>query len=223
VSKTTLKDPVARRKLVEGGKAAIEASNDPLIKLAAALDYEARELLRKYEDEVEAVERDNYAKIAQAKFAVEGEKAYPDATFTLRMSFGPIMGYADGSTTVPAYTNLAGLYQRHAERKGQEGFELPQRWLDAKGKLNLDTPYNFVCSADIIGGNSGSPVVNTNGEVTGLIFDGNIYSLTGAFIYDGKMNRAVAVDSRGIIECLRNVCGAGAIADEMQGITKASK
>lgn len=223
VTGTTLTDPAARRKLVEGGRAAVDASTDPVIRLAAALDGEARELRRRFEDEVESVERDNYARIAQAKFAVEGDNAYPDATFTLRMAFGPIAGYPEGGTTVPAYTRLGGLFERYDQRKGQEGFELPQRWLDAKGKLKLDTPFNFVCSADIIGGNSGSPVINTNGEVIGLIFDGNIHSLPGAFVYDPRLNRAVAVDSRGIIECMRTVFAANTLADEMLGKAEVSK
>lgn len=214
---TALKDAAARKKLVEGGSAALAESKDPMIGFWKLLDKESRELRGRYEREVEAAEQAGYAKIAAAKFAVEGENMYPDATFTLRLAFGPIKGYAENGKEVPPYTDFAGMYERYQDRKGQAGFELSERWLRGKGRLDLTTPFNFVCEADIIGGNSGSPVVNTKGEVIGLIFDGNIQSLVGAFQYDGTQNRAVAVDSRAIIESLRKLYDAGPLADEMQG------
>ncbi|HLO40484.1 MAG TPA: S46 family peptidase [Phycisphaerales bacterium] len=217
VLQSTLKDPAARRKLLESGKDAVFGSKDPMIQLAIALDPEARAIRKKYEDEVEAVERASYAKIAAAKFAMEGEKTYPDATFTLRLSFGPIAGYMEEGKFVPPYTNFGGLYERARDRAGMYGFDLPQSWIDAKDTLDLSTPFNFVCSADIIGGNSGSPVINVKGEVIGLIFDGNIQSLPGAFIYDGTANRAVSVDSRAIITALRDVYGAKGLVKEITG------
>ncbi len=213
----TIKDPAARKKLVEGGKDAVWASKDPMIQLAIQLDPEARQLRKKYEDEVEAVERTNYAKIAQAKFAMQGESTYPDATFTLRMTFGPIKGFTDEGKPIAPYTNIGGLYERYRDRHGMPGFDLPERWVKGEGKIDPATPFNFICATDIIGGNSGSPVVNVKGEVIGLVFDGNIQSLPGAFLYDGSVNRAVAVDSRAIIAALRNLYGAGALADEITG------
>lgn len=212
-----LADVAVRRALAEGGSAAIAASNDPMIELARTLDGEARELRRRYEDEVEARQRDAYAKIAAAKFAVEGENVYPDATFTLRLSYGPIEGWEEGGQRIPAYTQLGGIYDRWTERKGEGEFWLPQRFLDQKDQVNLSTPYNFVCKADIIGGNSGSPVVDRKGEVIGLIFDGNIHSLPGDMIYDGTLNRAVAVDSRAMIEAIRVLYGADQLANELTG------
>jgi hypothetical protein len=206
-----------RRALVEGGSAAIAESKDPMIVFWKAMDKESRALRTRYECEVEAAEQAGYAKITAAKFAVEGENTYPDATFTLRLAFGPIRGYSENGKDIPPYTDFAGMYERYQDRKGQVGFELPERWVRGKGRLDLTTPFNFVCEADIIGGNSGSPVVNTKGEVIGLIFDGNIQSLVGAFQYDGAQNRAVAVDSRAIIEALRKLYDAGPLADELQG------
>lgn len=217
---TRLKSIDERKRLAEGGATAIGSSDDPLIHLARELDAESRSLRKTYEDEVEAREREGYARIAQHKFDMEGDSVYPDATFTLRMSFGPITGWSEEGRNIPAYTNFAGLYERHAERKGVPPFDLPKRWLDRRGKLDLKTPYNFVCTADIIGGNSGSPVVNTKGEVIGLIFDGNIHSLVGNFVYDERMNRAVSVDSRAIIEALRKMYDAKDLAAEITGKKK---
>ncbi len=215
----TLKDVEARKKLVEGGQAAVDASKDPMIRAAAAMDEQARKWRKKGEDEVEAVERECYAKIAEAKFAVEGENTYPDATFTLRMSFGPIKGYEEDGKPIPAYTTMGGAFDKAKERKGDKQFVLPESWHKAKagGGLKLDTPYNFVCTADIIGGNSGSPVVNTKGEVIGLIFDGNIQSLGGNFAYDDGRGRAVCVDSRALVEAMRSIYSAGKVADELMG------
>ena len=212
-----LADVALRRKLAEGGAAAIAASGDPMIRLAAAIDAEARSLRGRYEDEVDAVETAAYAKIAAARFALLGESVYPDATGTLRIAFGPIQGYDADGGRVPAFTTFQGLYDRHAARAGQPGFELPERWLERQDRLDLGTPFNFVCTADIIGGNSGSPVVNRDGELVGLIFDGNIESLAWDFAYSDQVGRAVAVDARGILEALRAIYDAGALADEMEG------
>jgi hypothetical protein len=215
VSGTKLKDVDLRKKIAEGGTGAIAGSSDPLIRLAAEMDPELRAMRKKYEDEIESAEREGYAKIAAAKFAIQGTDTYPDATSTLRLSFGPVKGYRENNQDVPPFTTFAGLYARADERQGQPGFKLPQRWLDRQGTLNLDTPFNFVSTADIIGGNSGSPVVNKNGEVVGLIFDGNIQSLVLDIAYTDEQARAVSVDSRALIEALRKVYDAGPLADEL--------
>ncbi len=202
VQGTRLGDVAVRRTLAEGGTAAIAAANDPMIELARALDAESRSLRQRYEDEVESRQRDGYAKIAAAKFAVQGESVYPDATFTLRISYGPVAGWEEAGEMVPAFTQFGGLYERWTQRGGTGEFSLPERFIERKDKLDLSTPYNFVFKGDIIGGNSGSPVLNRAGEVIGLVFDGNIHSLPGDMIYDERVNRAVAVDSRAIIEAL---------------------
>jgi hypothetical protein len=223
VNGVTFKTPEARKALVEGGaKALAEAiKNDPMLALAAMIDEEAREVRKRNDDEVDSVQRDAYARIAAARFALLGDSVYPDATFTLRMSFGPIKGFVEDGANVPAFTTIGGVFTRYDERKGQDGFELPESWLSKRAAMSaatLNTPFNFICTADIIGGNSGSPVVNRAGEVIGLIFDGNIHSLVADIQYagDGK-GRAVAVDSRAIVEALRVVYGADALAAEITG------
>ena len=151
---------------------------------------------------------------------MDGDKVYPDATFTLRLAFGTVKGYPENGKAVPPYTTLDGLYKRSAEQGNKGSFELPPRWVERKGKLDLATPFNFVCTADIIGGNSGSPVVNRAGEVVGLIFDGNIQSLVLDFVFDQETARAVSVDSRAIVEALRKVYDAPGLADELTGAKK---
>jgi len=202
---STLTDVAVRRALYEGGAAAVSASKDPLIALARLVDGENRALRKRFESEVEAVEREAYAKIAAAQFAILGEDVYPDATFTLRLTFGTVKGYLENGKPVAPFTTFEGLYARSAERKNQAPFELPRRWVEQKSKLALDTPYNFVSTCDIIGGNSGSPVFNAAGEVVGLIFDGNIQSLVLNLAYEPEQARAVSVDSRAIIESLKSV------------------
>lgn len=220
VKGTKLKDVDARRKLVEGGAKALAASTDPMIRFAALIDPEARALRKKFEDEIESVERDNYARIAAAKFEIHGEDAYPDATFTLRFAFGPIKGFKTADGEVPAFTDFAGLYQRHAERKGVFPFNLPPRWEADKSRIDMKTPYNFICTADIIGGNSGSPVINKAGEVIGIVFDGNIDGLIWDIAYTDATARAVCVDARAIIHAMREMYGAGALAEEILGAPK---
>jgi hypothetical protein len=215
VSGTTLRDPAARKALATGGAKSLADSKDPLLAFASTLTPEWRAIRSKYEDSFESPLRDAYAKVAAAKFAVEGESVYPDATFTLRLSYGTVSGYTLGGESVPAFTQYDGLFVRHAERKGQDGFDLPARWLERKDAVNPVVPFNFLCSADIIGGNSGSPVVNAAGEVVGLVFDGNIHSLTGNFAYNPAANRAVAVDSRGMIEAFRAVYAADELVKEL--------
>jgi hypothetical protein len=216
VHRTGLKDADVRKRLFEGGRAAVDAAQDPMIDLARAVDPTAR-AVRKVIEAQNEIKRQAYAQIARAKFAVEGTSTYPDATFTLRLSFGVVKGYEENGKHIPFQTTFAGLFQRWAEHHGRPPFDLPERWLKRKDKVNLETPLNFVLTADIIGGNSGSPVVNRRGELVGIIFDGNIQSLVLDFAFTEAQARAVAVDSQGIIEALRTVYDAGGLADEVTG------
>jgi Peptidase S46 len=215
ISGTKLKDAAYRKELAKGGLKAIEASTDPMIVVARTIDAKAREARKRYESEVTGVERTNYAKIARALFETEGTKLYPDATFTLRLSYGAVEGYTENGKKVAPFTTLGGLYARSESFKQQFPYNLPPRWLEKKSAVELNTPFNFVSTNDIIGGNSGSPTINQNGELVGLIFDGNIQSLVGDFMYDGSVNRAISVDSRGMLEILKKVFGANHIAAEL--------
>jgi len=215
ISGTKLKDPEYRKELAKGGRAAIESSNDPMIVVARLIDPKAREVRKRYETELTGVERANYAKIARALFETEGTKLYPDATFTPRLSYGAVEGYVENGKKVQPFTTLGGLYERSEQFKQQFPYNLPQRWWERKNSVNQNTPFNFVSTNDIIGGNSGSPAINKNGELVGLIFDGNIQSLVGDFMYDGSINRAISVDSRGMLEVLKKVFNANEIAAEL--------
>jgi Peptidase S46 len=186
-----------------------------MIALARLVDPAARAVRKIMETEIDEVKRQAYAQIARAKYAIEGASTYPDATFTLRLAFGVVKGYEENGQHIPFETKFAGLYQRAKEHHNQPPFDLPPRWVERKDKLDLNTPFNFVCTADIIGGNSGSPVINRNAELVGLIFDGNIQSLVLDFIFTEKQARAVAVHSQGIVEALRKVYDAGPLADEL--------
>jgi hypothetical protein len=215
ISGTKLKDVEFRKELAKGGMEAIEASNDPMILVAREIDAKAREVRKRYETELAAVERANYAKIARALFETEGNKIYPDATFTLRLSYGAVEGYMENGKKVPPFTTLGGLYARSDQFKHEFPYNLPPRWTEKKSAINLNTPFNFVSTNDIIGGNSGSPTINQNGELVGLIFDGNIQSLVGDFMYDPSVNRAISVDSRGMLEVLKKVFNANDIVAEL--------
>lgn len=219
VKGSKLKDVAVRKQLFEGGAAAIGASKDPMILLARAIDAPARESRKVWEAQDETKQQ-AYAEIAKARFALQGTSTYPDATFTLRLSYGPLLGYEENGTKVPALTTFAGLYERAAAHNNQPPFDLPKRWIDRKSKLNMSTPFNFVSTADIIGGNSGSPVVNKANEFVGIIFDGNIQSLALDCIYTEKQARAVSVDSAAISEALRKVYDATALADELESVAK---
>jgi hypothetical protein len=212
---TQLFDVAERKKLYEGGQKAIDSSTDSMIRLAWIVDKESRKVRKTIENQVEEPKRQAYDKIARAKFAVEGTNTYPDATFTLRLAFGTVKGYEEAGHKVPFETIIAGLYDRSKEHNNIYPFNLPQRWIDRKDKLNLKTPFNFVSTADIIGGNSGSPVINKEGEVVGLIFDGNIQSLVLDFAYSDDQARAVSVSSPAIPEAIRRVYDAGALAEEL--------
>ena len=186
---------------------------------APPIDADARAARKVREDEVEGVQSAQYARIAQAIFADQGESVYPDATFTLRLSFGQVKGIDLDGKMIPAYTTMGGAFE-HAEKHGNKPpYELPKSWIGAKAehKFRLDTPMNFTSTADIIGGNSGSPVVNRDNEVVGLIFDGNIESLMLDFAYDDRAARAVSVDSRAIVTAHRSIYGAEAHAEELTG------
>jgi Peptidase S46 len=217
VRESKLADIPLRKKLAEGGKAAIESCDDPMIKLAIVVDAEARQVRKEREDKVEGVEATNYALIARALFEDKGDSIYPDATFTLRLAYGVVKGYEVDGKSIPPYTTIGGAFA-HADAHGnKDPYELPSSWHAAKagGALALETPLNFVSTADIIGGNSGSPVVNRDNEVVGLIFDGNIQSLVLDFGYDEKVARAVSVDSRGILEALRSIYKADRLVKEL--------
>jgi hypothetical protein len=216
---TKLKDIALREKLYEGGADALKGFDDPMLAVARAIDPIARSARKTYEEQDE-IQQQAYAQISQARFALEGTSDYPDATFTLRLAYGTNEGYEEGGQAVPAFTHLAGLYQRSSEHENKPPFDLPPSWIASKDKLDLDTPFDFVCTADIIGGNSGSPVVNKAGEFVGIIFDGNIQSLPLDFAYTDKQARAVSVDSRAIIEALTNVYHDDGLVEELTGRAK---
>ena len=214
---TKLTDPAVRKSLVEGGEAAVNASSDPLIALARKVDPFFREIRKEYEDNVESVMTSAGEKIAKARFAIYGKSVYPDATFTLRLAYGTVQGYPMNGTKAPSKTTFYGLYDRSASFDNKPPFNLLPRFVQQKSKIDLSTPLDFVMTADIIGGNSGSPVINRNGEFVGIIFDGNIESLTGNFVYLEETNRAVAVHSAAIVEALRKIYDAPAVANELEG------
>jgi len=214
IRETKLTDPAVRKALWEGGAAAVDASTDPMIVLARSIDPDARAVRKIYEDEVQAPVAVGQEKIAKARFAVLGTKVYPDATFTLRMSYGDVRGWEEKGQQVEPFTKLSRLYERTT---GEDPFRLPQRWLDARGKLDPNTPFDYATTHDIVGGNSGSPLVDAQGRLVGLAFDGNIHSIAGSYWYDERMNRAVAVHPAIIVTALREVYGAKAIAAEIVG------
>ena len=217
LANTKMGDAAFRKALLEGGPAAVAASTDPLVVLAVKVDPISREVRKWYEDNVQSVETSAGEKIGKARFAVYGKTTYPDATFTLRLSYGTVKGYPMNGTKAPPHTTFYGLYDRAYSFDMKAPFQLPQRYMESKNKFDLSTPLDFVNTCDIIGGNSGSPVINRAGELVGLIFDGNIESLVGNYIYSEESNRAVAVHTAGMTEALRKVYDAGPLADELEG------
>jgi hypothetical protein len=193
-----------RKRLYEGGASAVSAANDPMIELARLVDADARALRKVYEAQGE-VKRQAHAAISRARNSLLGTTGFPDATFTLRLAFGVVKGYEDAGKPVPAITTIAGLYERAREMKDRPPFDLPPLWVKRKSSLNLNTPFNFVSTADIIGGNSGSPVVNRAGEFVGIIFDGNLQSLPWDYSFSDKQGRATSVHSAAILEALDKV------------------
>jgi len=217
LANTKMGDAAFRKSLLEGGPAAVAASTDPLVVLAVKVDPISREVRKWYEDNVQSVETSAGEKIGKARFAVYGKTTYPDATFTLRLSYGTVKGYPMNGTKAPPHTTFYGLYDRAYSFDMKAPFQLPQRYMESKNRFDLSTPLDFVNTCDIIGGNSGSPVINRAGELVGLIFDGNIESLVGNYIYSEESNRAVAVHTAGMTEALRRVYDAGPLADELEG------
>jgi len=217
VDGTKLGNPDVRKALLQGGESAVAASGDPMIVAARRVDPIVRETTRHIRDSISSVLTPASQKIGKARFLVYGKNAYPDATFTLRLSYGTVKGYPYNGTVAPPFTTFYGLFDRSASFGNKFPFNLTPKEAAALGKLDLATPLDFVSTGDIIGGNSGSPVINRDGELVGLIFDGNIESLAGDFVYDGEKNRAVAVHSAGMLEGLRKIYGADALADELEG------
>src|SRR5579875_1818649 len=202
---TRLADPAYRKQLINGGQAAVDQSTDSMIVLARKLDPTRRELIKWTQANVTSVEQRGGEELGRARFAVYGKNEYPDATFTLRLSYGQVKGYPANGTLAPPRTTFYGLYNRAEGFDNQAPFNLVPRFADGRSKLQLATPFNFVTTNDIVGGNSGSPVINRNGELVGLIFDGNIESLVGDFVYFPENNRAVAVHTAGMTEALRRL------------------
>lgn len=212
VDGSKLADPAVRKQLWEGGAAAVDASQDPMIELVRSIDSEARAVRKRYEDEVEAPEDAASQKIARARFAIYGTSQPPDATFTLRLNWGLVKGWREEGREITPFTHLAQLYERAT---GQPPFKLPDNWLNARRQLDMNTRFDLATDNDIVGGNSGSPLIDTKGRLVGLMFDGNIHSLSGAYWYDAELNRAVAVDPTIMVEALRRVYHADALLSEM--------
>ena len=212
---TKLKDVEERKRLAKAGQKGISDSTDSMIRLAVLVDPESRAVRKKLEEQVVEVERQAYAQIAKVLFEIQGASSYPDATFTLRLSYGTVKGYEESGKQVPPWTTMGGAF-RHAElHLNKAPWELPKSWQSHRSQIDLETPFNFVSTCDIIGGNSGSPVINAKAEFVGIIFDGNIQSLVGDYVYDETQNRAVAVHSSSIREALKKIYGAEDLAAEL--------
>jgi hypothetical protein len=223
IAGTRLEGVAVRKQLYEGGKAAVDASTDPLIVLMRKVDPEALAVRKRFDDAVDSVVRRDGATIARARFEQTGFTQPPDATFTLRLTYGTVKGYEENGKKIPYFTTFGGAFQHADEHGSKPPYNLPESWVKMKSELHLETPLNYVSTADIIGGNSGSPTVNRAGEAVGIIFDGNIQSLVLDFYYDDRQARAVHVDSRGILEALRKIYGADALANELTGTKAATK
>jgi hypothetical protein len=217
VGGTKLLDPAERKRLVEGGRAATAASTDPLVVLARDIDAEARALRTRYETEVEEPERQAYAALSGVRFRTLGNSVAPDATFTLRLAFGTVRGYEVGGETLPFHTTFGEAFEKAARLDGKEPFDLPRRWLEGKDKLDPKTPFNFVSTADTIGGNSGSPVLNRAGELVGINFDRNRHGLVRNFVYTDVQARHIAVHSKAVLEALRRLYPAEPLVNELTG------
>jgi hypothetical protein len=212
IANTKLGDVDYRRKLWEGGADAVRKSKDPMIRMARLVDGDARALRKRYEDEVQGPITAATEKIARARFAVYGTSSYPDATFTLRISFGAVEGWEQGSREIPAFTTLERLYERATD---QPPFALPESWQKNRSKLDMDTRFNFVANTDITGGNSGSAIIDRDMRLVGLAFDGNIHSIAGAFWFDARTNRTIGVHPAIMLEALREVYDADRIVAEL--------
>jgi len=220
VSGTRLFDPAVRKALFDGGQKAVAASDDPMIRLARQVDPVARALRKRFESEVEEPERQNYARIAKVRFARFGRQVAPDATFTLRLAFGTVRGYEDAGVAIPFQTTMAGLFAKAEDLDFREPFDLPPRWRDGKSRLELSTPMNFVSTADTIGGNSGSPVLNRAGELVGINFDRNRPGLVRNFVYTDVGARHIAVHHRAVTEALAKLYGADSLVTELTAMPR---
>ncbi len=214
VSGTQLFSAESRKSLSQAGAAGVAGSQDALIQLARLLEAEYREL-RKLNEELDERERQAYAKIADAKFKAEGESVYPDATFTLRLAFGTVKGYQEDGQSIAPHTTMAGAFDHELAHAQQQDWTLPESWKAAQSQISAATPFNFVCTADIIGGNSGSPVVDRDGKMVGIIFDGNIQSLTADFYHSELQGRAVAVHIAAVLEALPKIYSASALQQQI--------
>jgi hypothetical protein len=212
VAETKLDDPEVRRKLWEGGKAAVDASRDPMIELARSIDAESRAIRKQFEDEVEAPISTASEKIAAERFKAYGTQVYPDATFTLRLNYGTVQGWVENGSPVDPITHLGRAFDRST---GVSPFKIPDSWLQVKGQLDLQTPFCISTTSDIVGGNSGSPLINADGRIVGLMFDGNIHSISGAYWFDTAKNRAIALHPAIIHEALEKVYGTKALLAEL--------
>jgi V8-like Glu-specific endopeptidase len=219
VAGTKLKDVAVRQKLLDGGAAAVRASTDPMIQLVLRMDGDARAVRARYESEVDGVEKKNMELLSRARFEIYGTSQYPDATFTLRLTYGAVQGYQENGRTVHPFTTIGGAFDRHT---GKDPYALPESWLKAKDALDLKLPFNFCTTNDIIGGNSGSPIINKDLEVVGLVFDGNIQSLGGDYGFDASSNRAVGVHSAAITEALEKVYRADRLLQELRATRAAA-
>jgi hypothetical protein len=218
ITGTKMADPAFRRGLVEGGEKAVAASTDPMIMVARKVDPIVRELRTREKKEVEGAMTAASERLGKARFAVYGKDLYPDATFTLRLAYGPVVGYPMNGTQAQPMTTFHGLYDRAYGFSMKPPYDLPVRYLERKDRMELSTPLNFVCAADVVGGSSGSPVLDREGRLVGLVFDGNIESLVGDVVYNEANNRTVAVHSEAIVHALRALYDAAPLADELEGI-----
>ncbi|MBZ0271713.1 S46 family peptidase [bacterium] len=212
---TKLDDAKARVALMKKGRKAVEKSKDPLVRLALAIEPEFRVLRERYDREVESVEERAAETLAAARFAAFGRTVYPDTTFTLRLAFGRVSGYFENEYTYPAFTTYHGLFDRNLGFADAAPYDLPERWQMARDRIDLATPFNFVSTADTFPGNSGSPVVNANGELVGTLFDGNMASLAIQYVYEDRVSRSIAVDIHALIEALGSVYGRTDLLNEL--------
>ncbi|TBR25395.1 hypothetical protein EPO15_02280 [bacterium] len=219
---TKMGDSAFRKSLVEGGRKAVEASKDPLVRFALRLEPFYREMRDWHQNEVESVETSAGERVAKARFAAYGKSAYPDATFTLRLAVGKAVGYEQGTTQVPFKTTIGGMYARSDSFDGRAPFNLPPLVAAARGRVDMTAPLDFVTTNDITGGNSGSPTIDRNLRLVGLIFDGNVESMSNEYLYDEERGRALSVHAGGILEALKNVYGMDGLVSELLDAAQSS-
>jgi hypothetical protein len=212
---TKLRDVAVRKSLAKGGRTAIAEANDPLIEMFRSFERDARLIRQTYEDEVEGVERQYAGRVAEAYGQVYGAKLYPDATFTPRLNFGVVKGYEEKGAKLPYATMLSGVFVKSDMADGAAPYALPKRWLDAKSKLDMSTPLNFVTTNDMMIGNSGSPTFDRNGRLLGVLFDSNLSQLPNRFFYREETERSIHVGSRAILHILDKIYGAGELIKEL--------